>query len=96
MMIAPAYRRIDGEQLVFGLRIDSSRTNMHGDAHGGMLVTLVDGALHDESDSWASSGCAPLAGRVTVTGLRRTGQHVEAICAPGVVDTRLASARPRT
>ena len=47
MMIAPAYRRVDDQQLVFGLRIDSRHTNMHGNAHGGMLVTLVDGALHD-------------------------------------------------
>ncbi len=48
MMMAPAYRRIDADEcIVLGLPIDGRHTNMHGNAHGGMLVTLADGALHD-------------------------------------------------
>jgi uncharacterized protein (TIGR00369 family) len=47
MALAPVYRRRDEEAVVLGLRIDHRHANSHGNAHGGMLVTLADGALYD-------------------------------------------------
>ena len=38
-------RRLDGGGLLVGLRIDERHLNIQGFAHGGMLVTLADGAL---------------------------------------------------
>lgn len=44
--LEPVYMR-DGapEQPVFGLHVTSAHENMQGLAHGGMLATLVDGAV---------------------------------------------------
>jgi uncharacterized protein (TIGR00369 family) len=47
MALAPVYRRISGQALVLGLHIDVKHANAHGNAHGGMLTTVADGALHD-------------------------------------------------
>lgn len=38
-------RRLDGGSLLVALRIDERHLNIQGFAHGGMLVTLADGAL---------------------------------------------------
>ncbi|NML32876.1 PaaI family thioesterase [Paraburkholderia antibiotica] len=45
--LAPVYKRVDGDTIVLGLTIGPQHANAHGNAHGGMLMTLADGALHD-------------------------------------------------
>jgi len=47
MAMAPVFRRDDGNRLVLGLYIRPQHANAHGNAHGGMLTTLADGALYD-------------------------------------------------
>lgn len=45
-MLGPTYLREDAGGQVLGLRISELHTNMQGNAHGGMLVTLADGSLN--------------------------------------------------
>jgi uncharacterized protein (TIGR00369 family) len=45
--LAPMYRREDGDAIVLALRVGRRHSNMSGIAHGGMLMTLADGALND-------------------------------------------------
>jgi len=61
--LAPVYRRVDGDALVLALRVGPQHANAHGNAHGGMLMTLADGALHDN----LLPGRAPGARIVTVS-----------------------------
>jgi len=45
--IAPVYqRRLEG-RVILGLHVDPKHANSHGNAHGGMLMTLADGAFYD-------------------------------------------------
>jgi uncharacterized protein (TIGR00369 family) len=46
MMMGPTYLRMDGEEAILGLRVAHKHANMQGNAHGGMLATLADGALN--------------------------------------------------
>jgi len=47
MAMAPVFCRSDGNSLVLGLHVRPQHVNSHGNAHGGMLTTLADGALYD-------------------------------------------------
>ncbi|MGB6106132.1 MAG: PaaI family thioesterase [Pusillimonas sp.] len=45
--LGPVYIRTpDPLQRILGVRIDTRHTNMQGNAHGGMLMTMADGALN--------------------------------------------------
>jgi len=40
--LQPFYRRIDREQISFGVRVDEQHLNLLGICHGGVLMTLAD------------------------------------------------------
>ena len=44
-LLGPFYSRGAGADLVLGLRVAEKHANARGFAHGGMLLTLADGAL---------------------------------------------------
>lgn len=46
--LGPSYIQelADGSAVVLGIRLAERHANMQGLAHGGMLVTMADGALH--------------------------------------------------
>lgn len=44
-LVGPLYARGEGEDRVFGLRVEERHMNAAGKAHGGLLATLVDFAL---------------------------------------------------
>jgi uncharacterized protein (TIGR00369 family) len=45
--LGPVYvRTLEDKQHILGIRVDPSHTNMQGNAHGGMLMSLADGALN--------------------------------------------------
>ena len=50
--LGPCYRKLDGEQLLFGLLVDKQHANSMGMCHGGALMTLAD---------IAAASCANLA-----------------------------------
>lgn len=62
MTLAPVYRRIDADTVVLAVRVEEKHANSDGNAHGGMLVTMADGALYDN----LMRGRAPGARIVTV------------------------------
>ena len=43
--VGPVYRRGEGADTVFALRVDERHLNLGGVAHGGLLATLVDFSL---------------------------------------------------
>ncbi len=40
--IAPCYRKVDGNKVAMGLRVEQLHCNMMGVCHGGVLMTLAD------------------------------------------------------
>jgi uncharacterized protein (TIGR00369 family) len=44
-LVGPVYARGEGEERVFGLRVDERHRNSAGKTHGGLLATLVDFSL---------------------------------------------------
>lgn len=43
--VGPIYRRGEGAEITFALRVDERHLNLAGVAHGGLLATLVDFSL---------------------------------------------------
>jgi len=41
-VIQPCYRKLDGESVSMGLRVEQQHCNMMGVCHGGVLMTLAD------------------------------------------------------
>jgi len=41
-VIQPCYRKVEGENLAMGLRVEEQHCNMMGVCHGGVLMTLAD------------------------------------------------------
>lgn len=78
--LAPCYRRLQGEELRFGLLVDQQHANSMGICHGGALMTLADIA----AASWANMARGIIAGAPTVNlsmdfiSAAKKGQWIEA------------------
>ncbi|TDG13696.1 PaaI family thioesterase [Seongchinamella unica] len=88
--LAPCYRRVRDDELVFGLLVQAQHSNSMGICHGGALMTLADIA----AASWANRARAVVAGAPTINlsmdfmAAGRRGQWLEARC-EGVTIKRL-------
>lgn len=79
-VIQPCYRRVEGETLSLGLRVEQHHCNMMGFCHGGVLMTLADIA----AASGVNVACGKTAGSPTLNlsldfiSAGRLGQWLEA------------------
>ena len=78
--LGTVYRRIDGDAITLALRIGPQHANEQGNAHGGMLVTLTDGALHDNLRQGREAGARIVTVNMSVDFLSpaRQGDWLEA------------------
>lgn len=78
--LKPCYRRLEGDELTFGLLVSSQHSNSMGICHGGALMTLADIA----AASWANKARGVIAGAPTVNlsidfvSAAKQGQWIEA------------------
>ncbi len=78
--LKPCYRRLEGDELTFGLLVGSQHSNSMGICHGGALMTLADIA----AASWANKARGVIAGAPTVNlsidfvSAAKQGQWIEA------------------
>ena len=78
--IQPCYRRIEGDVLAMGLRVEEHHCNIMGACHGGVLLTLADVA----ASSGVNVACGRTGGSPTVNlsmdfiAAGRAGQWLEA------------------
>ena len=79
-VIQPCYRRVEGDSVSMGLRVEQHHCNMMGFCHGGVLMTLADIA----AASGVNIACGKKAGSPTLNlsldfiSVGRLGQWLEA------------------
>jgi uncharacterized protein (TIGR00369 family) len=78
--LKPLYRKVEGRQVVFALRVGAQHSNTLGICHGGALMTLADIA----AASWANMARGFVAGAPTINlsidfiSAAKQGQWIEA------------------